>query len=126
MPGLQFKGKEFVFNHHLTVPYRPLVADAQKSVGAGDMAGNLVIHGDNLEALKALLPVYAGKVDCHKNAQLWRNAADGVALDLLVLAFLRSQKSILQWRGDVLNRKGTLAVKTGWVHRTKFDFSAII
>lgn len=64
MPELHFKGKEFVFNHHLTVPYRPLVADTGKLVGPADMAGNLVIHGDNLEALKALLPVYAGKVDC--------------------------------------------------------------
>lgn len=68
---------------------------------------------------------YAGKVDCHKNAVLWRNNASGIALDLLVLAYLRSQKSILQWRGDVLNRKGTLAVKTGWVHKTKFDFSGL-
>jgi hypothetical protein len=66
---------------------------------------------------------YAGKEDCHKNAKLWRNAVDGNALDLLVLGYLRSQKSILRWRGDVLNRKGTLAVKIGWVHKTKFDFS---
>lgn len=64
MPELHFKGKEFVFNHYLTVPFRPLVPDAAKSVGPADLAGNLVIHGDNLEALKALLPVYAGKVDC--------------------------------------------------------------
>lgn len=64
MPEVHFKGKEFVFNHHLAVPYRPLVPDAAKSVGPADLSGNLLIHGDNLEALKALLPVYAGKVDC--------------------------------------------------------------
>lgn len=68
MPELQFKGKEFVYNHHLSVPFRPLVPDAAKSiVEAGHAArldGNLVIHGDNLHALKALLPMYAGKVDC--------------------------------------------------------------
>lgn len=66
MPELQFKGKEFVYNHHLTVPYRPLVPDAAKSlnVGGGELSGNLIIHGDNLHALKALLPLYAGQIDC--------------------------------------------------------------
>lgn len=63
MPELVFKGKEYVRNHHLTVPYRPLVPDAEKSVGDPDLGGNLIIHGDNLHALKALLPRYAGKVD---------------------------------------------------------------
>jgi adenine-specific DNA-methyltransferase len=55
---------EFVYNYHLTVPYRPLVPDAGKSVGQPSLNGNLIIHGDNLHALKALLPMYAGKVDC--------------------------------------------------------------
>ena len=64
MPELQFKGKEFVFNHHLTVPFRPLVPDAEKSIGEPSLGGNLIIHGDNLHALKALLPMYAGRVDC--------------------------------------------------------------
>jgi len=63
MPEIVFKGKEYVYNHHLTVPYRPLVVDAGKGVGAPDLAGNLVIHGDNLHALKSLLPRYAGAVD---------------------------------------------------------------
>lgn len=62
MPELHFKGKEFVYNHHLTVPYRPLVAHPEKSIG--DESDNLIIHGDNLHALKALLPRFAGKVDC--------------------------------------------------------------
>lgn len=65
MPELHFKGKEFVYNHHLSVPYRPLVIHDDKSVGAThDLNGNLIVHGDNLHALKALLPLYAGKVDC--------------------------------------------------------------
>ncbi len=64
MPELSFKGKEFVFNHHLAVPHRPLVPDAAKSVGEARLDGNLIIHGDNLHALKSLLPMYAGKVDC--------------------------------------------------------------
>lgn len=64
MPELQFKGKEFVYNHHLTVPFRPLEIDAEKGIGAPALDGNLIIHGDNLHALKALLPTHAGKVDC--------------------------------------------------------------
>lgn len=64
MTELFFKGKEFVYNHHLAVPHRPLVVDAAKSVGEPDLSGNLIIQGDNLHALKSLLPHYAGKVDC--------------------------------------------------------------
>ena len=64
MPELNFKGKEFVYNHHLTVPFRPLEIQADKGIGAPALDGNLIIHGDNLHALKALLPIYAGKVDC--------------------------------------------------------------
>ncbi|TDP82877.1 adenine-specific DNA-methyltransferase [Aquabacterium commune] len=63
MPEIVFKGKEYVYNHHLSVPYRPLVADAAKGVGPADLNGNLVVHGDNLHALKSLLPRYAGSVD---------------------------------------------------------------
>lgn len=64
MPELQFKGKEFVYNHHLTVPFRPLEMHADKGIGDERLDGNLIVHGDNLHALKALLPMYAGKVDC--------------------------------------------------------------
>ena len=64
MPELNFKGKEFVYNHHLSIPHRPLVPDADKSIGGTRLDGNLIIHGDNLHALKSLLPMYAGKVDC--------------------------------------------------------------
>ena len=64
MTELHFKGKEFVYNHHLTVPHRPLVMDPAKGIGEPRLDGNLIIQGDNLHALKALLPHYAGKVDC--------------------------------------------------------------
>ncbi|ODT64516.1 MAG: DNA methylase [Phenylobacterium sp. SCN 69-14] len=64
MTELVFKGKEFVFNHHLTVPFRPLEMHPEKGVGAPSLDSNLIIHGDNLHALKALLPTHAGKVDC--------------------------------------------------------------
>ena len=64
MPELIFKGKEFVYNHHLAVPHRPLVPHPDKSIGEARMDGNLIIQGDNLLALKSLLPMYACKVDC--------------------------------------------------------------
>ena len=64
MTELNFKGKEFVWNHHLTVPFRPLEPLPEKGIGEPALDDNLVIHGDNLHALKALLPTYAGKVDC--------------------------------------------------------------
>ena len=72
MATINFKGKEIVRNHHLTIPYHELVPDAKKTclpVGKGlskkpSLNDNLIIHGDNLLALKALLPTYAGKVKC--------------------------------------------------------------
>lgn len=64
MTELTFKGKEFVYNHHLAVPFRPLLPHPKKGIGPEALDGNLIIHGDNLHALKALLPLYAGKVDC--------------------------------------------------------------
>ncbi|MCU8005880.1 site-specific DNA-methyltransferase [Shewanella sp. SM96] len=68
MPTLDFKGKQFVYSHHLSVPFRELKVVADKSLPQeGKLASlddNLIIHGDNLEALKALLPTHAGKVDC--------------------------------------------------------------
>ncbi len=68
MPTLDFKGKQFVHSHHLSVPFRELRVDGKKSLpvkgGKPSLDDNLIIHGDNLEALKALLPTHAGKVDC--------------------------------------------------------------
>src|ERR1700732_2327206 len=63
MPVLDWIGKKAVVNHHREVPYRLLHCDKSKSAGDPD-AGNLLVQGDNLEALKALLPYYAGKVKC--------------------------------------------------------------
>lgn len=63
MPTLNWIGKEAVEKHHLEIPYRLLEYD--DSLSAGDKeSGNLLIQGDNLHALKALLPFYAGKVKC--------------------------------------------------------------
>lgn len=64
MTELVFKGKEFVWNHHLAVPFRPLVPQPDKGIGDARLDGNLIVQGDNLHALKALLPMYAGKINC--------------------------------------------------------------
>ncbi len=64
MPTLEFKGKYHIYAHHHSVPYRPLVLDAERSLNPADADDNLIIHGDNLHALKALLPRYAGRVKC--------------------------------------------------------------
>ncbi len=64
MTEISFKGKEFVYNHHLSVPFRPLEMHRGKGIGDPRLDGNLILQGDNLHALKALLPMYAGKVDC--------------------------------------------------------------
>ena len=64
MPTFDFKGKQHIYAHHLTVPYRPLVPDAERSLDPDGADDNLIIHGDNLHGLKALLPRYAGRVKC--------------------------------------------------------------
>ena len=63
MPTLNWIGKQAVEKHHLEIPYRLLEYDEKLSVGDIE-SGNLLVQGDNLHALKALLPYYAGKVKC--------------------------------------------------------------
>ena len=64
MPTLDFKGKQHIYAHHLTVPYQPLEPDESRSCNSSSVDDNLIIHGDNLHALKALLPRYANRVKC--------------------------------------------------------------
>ena len=64
MPTLDFKGKQHIYAHHLTVPYRPIVPDESRSCNPSGADDNLIIHGDNLHALKALLPRYANRIKC--------------------------------------------------------------
>ena len=65
MPTLQFKGKTFVQNHHLQVKYHQLVPNKELSItDKVSLHDNLIIHGDNLTVLKALMPTYAGQVKC--------------------------------------------------------------
>lgn len=68
MPTLNWIGKDKVINHHQEVPFK--VLEHQYTFGAQDnssplgRSGGAIIHGDNLEALKALLPQYEGKIKC--------------------------------------------------------------
>lgn len=72
MPSLSWIGKDAVLNHHLDVPYR--VLEKKYTFGSDDSLSchserseesqNKIIHGDNLEALKSLLPEYEGRVKC--------------------------------------------------------------
>ena len=65
MATVHFKGKSYVQNHHLTLKYHHLVPNPAASLTDRiSLHDNLIIHGDNLLALKALLPTYAGKVKC--------------------------------------------------------------
>ena len=64
MVKLDFLGKGQIANLHLTAPYRSLDVDKKLSVGDGSLDGNLIIQGDNLHALKALLPHYEGRINC--------------------------------------------------------------
>ncbi|MBI5491692.1 MAG: site-specific DNA-methyltransferase [Deltaproteobacteria bacterium] len=64
MPTLQFKGKNIIWNHHLSIPYHTLDEVGKQHFQPEKANGNLIIEGDNLLALKALLPQYAGKVKC--------------------------------------------------------------
>ena len=67
MPTLNWIGKEKVVNHHQDVPYRILEHQYTYEGGKENKKGtseNKIIHGDNLEALKSLLPEYEGKIDC--------------------------------------------------------------
>lgn len=67
MPTLQFKGKNIIWNHHLAVPFHTLdeVTELHYQPEKANLPhGNMIIEGDNLIALKALLPQFTGKVKC--------------------------------------------------------------
>jgi adenine-specific DNA-methyltransferase len=64
MPTLQFKGKNIIWNHHLSVPYHSLEEIEDLSFQPEKGEGNLIVEGDNLIALKALLPQFGGSIKC--------------------------------------------------------------
>ena len=68
MPTLDWIGKSKVVNHHLDVPYKTLERqysfDKDGEHKEDNGSENMIIHGDNLEALKSLLPQYEGRIKC--------------------------------------------------------------
>ncbi len=64
MPSINFKGKNVIWNHHLSVPYQILEKDKKLSLKGENEDENLIIEGDNLIGLKSLLPQYQGRIKC--------------------------------------------------------------
>lgn len=69
MPTLNWIGKDSVVKHHNDVPFRTLdkqytFSSVRSEQSADIKSDNKIIHGDNLEALKALLPEYEGRIKC--------------------------------------------------------------
>ncbi|PMD06463.1 site-specific DNA-methyltransferase [Brevibacterium paucivorans] len=105
MPELTWVGKEQVITHHLDVPYR--VLDRQYSFDetgqseADNGSENMIIHGDNLEALKALLPKYEGKVDCIYIDPPYNTGNEGWVYNDAV-----NDPRIKKWLGEVVGKEG--------------------
>lgn len=105
MPELNWVGKDKVITHHLDVPYR--VLDRQYSFDesgqheADNGSENMIIHGDNLEALKALLPKYEGKVDCIYIDPPYNTGNEGWVYNDSV-----NDPRIRKWLGDVVGKEG--------------------
>lgn len=110
MPVLQFKGKTAVENYHHTVPHHRLEFDAGLSVLAEDekpgLDGNLIIEGDNLLALKALLPTHAGRIKCIYIDPPYNTGEEGwVYNDNL------TQPQFREWIGQTVGKEGEDATR---------------
>ncbi|WP_298036480.1 site-specific DNA-methyltransferase [uncultured Desulfuromonas sp.] len=101
MPELIWKGKDKVINHHQEVPVKTL--DHQYTFGDENevSTGNKIIHGDNLEALKALLPQYEGKVKCIYIDPPYNTGNEGWVYNDNV-----NDPRIKKWLGDVVGKEG--------------------
>ena len=105
MPTLEWIGKDKVINHHLDVPYRVLErkysydADGQHEEDNG--SENMIIRGDNLEALKALLPRYEGRVKCIYIDPPYNTGNEGWVYNDNV-----NDPKIKKWLGEVVGREG--------------------
>lgn len=100
MPTLNWIGKEAVVNHHQQVPFH-LLKDVP-DLGCGDPgSGNLIVEGDNLVALKALLPYYAGQVKCIYIDPPYNTGNEGWAYNDNV-----NSPVIKEWLGKVVGKEG--------------------
>lgn len=105
MPILQWIGKEKVVNHHLEVPCHVLSRtysfdeEGQKEKDNG--SENMVIHGDNLLALKSLLPKYEGRVKCIYIDPPYNTGNEGWVYNDAV-----NDPVIKRWLGEVVGKEG--------------------
>ena len=100
MPTLDWIGKQAVVKHHKDVPYRLLEPVPELSCGDAS-SGNLIVQGDNLHALKALLPRYAGKVKCIYIDPPYNTGNEGWAYNDNV-----NSPEIRKWLGEVVGKEG--------------------
>jgi adenine-specific DNA-methyltransferase len=97
MPRLTWLGKDKVENHHNDVPFRVL----DRKYTFGEPSENMLIHGDNLDALKALLPQYEGRVKCvYIDPPYNTGNEDWVYNDNV------NDPKIRKWLGEVVGREG--------------------
>lgn len=100
MPTLNWIGKEAVVKHHNEVPFRLL--ESVPSLSGGDSgSGNLIVQGDNLHALKALLPRYAGQVTCIYIDPPYNTGNEGWVYNDSV-----NSTEIRKWLGEVVGKEG--------------------
>jgi len=101
MPSLQFKGKIFVENHHLAVPFHELQPVRAKGLSEkASLHDNLIVEGDNLATLKALLPTYHGKVKCIYIDPPYNTGNEGWAYNDKV-----NSPMMREWLGRVVDRE---------------------
>ncbi len=100
MPTLNWIGKEAVVNHHQQVPFR-LLKDVPDLACGDPGSGNLIVQGDNLEALKALLPYYAGQVKCIYIDPPYNTGNEGWAYNDNV-----NSPVIRDWLGKTVGKEG--------------------
>ncbi len=98
MPRLDWIGKDKVVNHDKEVPFRVL---EEQYAYNGDGDGNMIIHGDNLEALKALLPKYHGRVNCIYIDPPYNTGNEGWTYNDNV-----SDPKIKRWLNQVVGKEG--------------------
>ena len=100
MPTLNWIGKDKVVNHHLDVPFRTL--ERQYTFApSGQDDGNMIIHGDNLEALKALLPQYEGRIRLIYIDPPYNTGNEGWVYNDNV-----NDPRIRKWLGQVVGKEG--------------------
>jgi site-specific DNA-methyltransferase (adenine-specific)/adenine-specific DNA-methyltransferase len=100
MPTLNWIGKEAVVKHHKDVPFRLLEPVPELSCGNSG-SGNLIVQGDNLHALKALLPRYAGQVKCIYIDPPYNTGNEGWVYNDNV-----NSPEIRKWLGEVVGKEG--------------------